>query len=105
MIFLTRLAKMGIFYWLAFYVNRAKFEWARGARDGYGKAATSKEGELIAILKGGDSGTYISAIKRYRELYGAPLKEAKDGVDAIISKHGLPHPYAGNSSYNREKVL
>jgi len=43
--------------------------------------------ELDAALRGGQK---IAAIKRYRELYGVGLKEAKDAVEAIQA--GAPPP-------------
>jgi len=43
--------------------------------------------ELIALL---EQGQKIEAIRMYREKTGAGLKEAKDAVEALAAKHGLP---------------
>ena len=77
---------MRLFYWLAFFVNRAKFEWVRGARDGFARPASAKEEQILAILR---DGNYVVAIKTHRELFSSSLKDAKDAVDALINKHGI----------------
>jgi ribosomal protein L7/L12 len=45
------------------------------------------ERELVTLL---GEGKKIEAIKRYRERTGAGLKEAKDAVEALGVRHGLP---------------
>lgn len=35
------------------------------------------------MIENDPDGNYIKAIKRYRELFGASLKESKDAVDKI----------------------
>ena len=45
------------------------------------------ERELVALL---GEGRKIEAIKRYRERTGAGLKAAKDAVEALAARHGLP---------------
>jgi len=77
---------MRFFYWLAFYVNRARFEWARGARDGFARPASAKEEQVLDFLRGGE---YVRAIKTHRELFNTSLKDAKDAVDALLVKHGI----------------
>ena len=47
----------------------------------------SLEGELVGLL---GAGRKIDAIKRYREATGADLKAAKDAVEALARRHGLP---------------
>jgi len=45
------------------------------------------ESELVALL---EQGQKIEAIRLYRDKTGAGLKEAKDAVEALAAKHGLP---------------
>ncbi len=47
------------------------------------------DSELDAALR---SGQKISAIKRYRELHGTGLKEAKDAVEAMLEGRPVEHP-------------
>jgi ribosomal protein L7/L12 len=73
---------MRFFYWLAFYVNRAKFEYARGARDGFAaRVETDKLARVKAVLK--DTDNIVTAVKLHRELFGSSLKEAVDTVRAM----------------------
>jgi ribosomal protein L7/L12 len=50
------------------------------------------ENELVALL---EQGQKIEAIRMYREKTGAGLKEAKDAVEALAAKHGLPAGRSG----------
>jgi ribosomal protein L7/L12 len=74
------------FYWLSFYVARARYEWARGAMAGYGRPSIGKEEQIVAILK---TGQYVSAIKTHRDLFGSSMKDAKDAIDALKVKHDI----------------
>jgi len=47
------------------------------------------DSELDAALR---SGQKIAAIKRYRELHGIGLKEAKDAVEAMLAGQPVEHP-------------
>jgi ribosomal protein L7/L12 len=50
-------------------------------------ADPSFERELVSLL---GEGKKIEAIKRYRERTGAGLKEARDAVEGLAVRHGLP---------------
>jgi ribosomal protein L7/L12 len=47
------------------------------------------EGEVLAQF---DERGKIAAIRHYREVTGAGLKEAKDAVEAIAARHGYAQP-------------
>ena len=51
------------------------------------------EAGLLGLLR---EGRKIEAVKRYREATGAGLKEAKDAVEALASRHGLPATSRGS---------
>lgn len=40
---------------------------------------------------------YIPAIKKWREVTGQGLKEAKEDIDGGIKVYGWPHPYLGKT--------
>jgi ribosomal protein L7/L12 len=50
------------------------------------------EGELLALLQKGEK---IAAIKHYRERTGAGLRDAKEVIEALARRHGLPARGAG----------
>jgi large subunit ribosomal protein L7/L12 len=50
------------------------------------------EKDIVALL---EQGQKIEAIRIYREKTGAGLKEAKDAVEALAAKHGLPAGRSG----------
>jgi len=77
---------MRFFYWLAFYVNRAKFEYARGARDGFTSTPKSEEKRLVDLLR---AQKYVEAIKLHRELFKSSLRDAKDAIDALLVKYDI----------------
>jgi ribosomal protein L7/L12 len=73
---------MNLFYKLGYLINRAKFEYARGARDGFAaRVETDKIARVKAVLK--DTDNIITAVKLHRELFGSSLKEAVDTVRAM----------------------
>lgn len=80
---------MRFFYWLAYYTARARFEWARGARDGFSPPAGDGTRRILEMLRDDSHKNYVLAIKTHRELFNTSLKEAKDAVDALINKHGI----------------
>ena len=47
--------------------------------------AAGRDAELVGVLRGEG---LAAALKRYRELTGCGLKEAKDAVDALARKYG-----------------
>lgn len=47
------------------------------------------EQQLLSVLRGGNK---IAAIKLYRERTRVGLKEAKDAVEGVARRHGLPEP-------------
>ncbi len=49
---------------------------------------------LVDVMDLAHSGQTIEAIKRYREIFGVGLKEAKDAVDAMGTGTGQPVPVA-----------
>lgn len=70
---------MNLFYKLGYLINRAKFEYMRGARDGFAaRVETDKLARVKAALKDNDS--ILNAVKLHRELFGTSLKEAVDTV-------------------------
>lgn len=54
---------------------------------GLQKAPAGFEKELLALL---EQGKRIQAIKLYREQTGTGLKEAKDALEAVAEKYGIP---------------
>ncbi|MEL0653660.1 hypothetical protein V6257_01315 [Pseudoalteromonas issachenkonii] len=48
------------------------------------KHGSVTEGDVIVALK---SGHKVRAIKYYRSVHGASLKEAKDAIEKLTSKH------------------
>ena len=51
-----------------------------------GAGASSQDAELLALVNDGQK---ISAIKRYRDLTGAGLKEAHDAVEELERRYRL----------------
>lgn len=51
-------------------------------------AANEFESQVLVLLQ---SGQKIAAIKRYREEKCTGLKEAKEAVEALAERHGMPH--------------
>jgi len=47
----------------------------------------ARDGTILTLLR---EGKKIEAIKRYREQHGGGLAEAKDAVEALAAKHGVP---------------
>lgn len=45
------------------------------------------ETELLTLLREKE---VIAAVKRYREVFGGQLKDAKDAIDALSVRHGIP---------------
>lgn len=73
---------MNLFYKLGYLINRAKFEYARGARDGFAaRVDNDKIARVKAALK--DTDNVIAAVKLHRELFNSSLKEAVDTVRAM----------------------
>lgn len=54
--------------------------------------ATSDDADLLSLLQKGEK---IGAIKIYRDRYGVDLKGAKDAVEAIAERAGLPKTGSG----------
>ncbi|MGA4507094.1 DUF1707 domain-containing protein [Propionibacteriaceae bacterium G1746] len=54
------------------------------------------ESEMLAYVR---VNRKIEGIKRYREVTGAGLREAKDAVEAIERRHARPGPYEGPGHY------
>lgn len=52
-------------------------------------AATPDDGDNDDVLELVRGGKKIQAIKIYRERYGVGLKDAKDAVEALASRHGI----------------
>jgi hypothetical protein len=77
---------MRFFYWLAFYVNRAKFEWARGARDGFSSTPKSEEERIVDLLR---NQKYVEAIRLHCELFNTSLRDSKVAIDALLIKYNL----------------
>lgn len=76
---------MGFFYRLGYLINRARFEYARGARDGFCAPVAKTESDKLARVKAAlkDTDNVIAAVKLHRELFNSSLKEAVDTVRAM----------------------
>ncbi len=64
-----------------------------------GKPDEDSESELTRLLQ---AGRKLEAIKRFRELTGAGLKEAKDAVEAILQGRPFPLPGKPDQGFERE---
>lgn len=80
---------MRFFYALGYAINRAKFEYALGARAGFAPKAGDKEAKIVRMIKDNPGGNYVTAIKTHREEFSTSLRDAKDAVDALYVKHGI----------------
>jgi large subunit ribosomal protein L7/L12 len=74
---------------------------AGGVSDSGGAEALSLDGRIIALLAHGRT---IEAIKLYRDITGAGLKEAKDAVEAL-ERGGVPPSRSAASSGDDAEIL
>lgn len=84
---------MNIFYRLGYVISRVKSEYQAGYAAGSFSTPRKNtlEQEILNVLRSGNgTSKYVAAIKRYRELTNSMLREAKDGVDDIMLRHGIP---------------
>jgi ribosomal protein L7/L12 len=79
---------MRIFYHLGYLYSRMSYEWQRGRTAGFTPGSTSVERQILDVLQS-ERRNFIAGIKRYRELTGAGLKDAKEAVEHIMDKHGI----------------
>ena len=63
----------------------------KGDKSGEAQDAATED-HIVSLLEGGRK---IAAIKLYRKQTGANLKEAKDFVEALATKHGISPKGAG----------
>jgi ribosomal protein L7/L12 len=84
---------MKFFYSIGYYFARARFELARGYREGFAPPTGEKDRELRILIMNDPVVNYIPAIKQYRVLHGSSLRDAKNAIDSMYADLKLDGPY------------
>jgi ribosomal protein L7/L12 len=84
---------MKIFYKLGFYFARARFEMARGFREGYAPPTPERDRDIRILIMEDPLTNYIPAIKKHRVLHGSSLRDAKNAIDSMYADLKLDGPY------------
>jgi hypothetical protein len=84
---------MNVFYWMGWVAGKVKKEYQRGMHNAeVGLPIRSVTGDdnldkIYMILQ--QQGSYIRAIRMYKDMFRCDTMEAKDAVSGLIAKYNL----------------